>query len=604
MPERIKILLLEDSSTDAELVYRLLLKENPDLEFNLVPDKETFLHALEHYAPDVILADNSIPRFNAKEALQLASERVPDIPFILLTGSVSEEYAANIIKLGADDYILKDRLIRLPAAIDTAIKQQRAEKDKREAQDDCKRSNERFQTLSMATKDAIWDWNLITDEMWWSESFYRLFGYDPQLPVPGPSEWTKRILPADRNKVMARLKGIASIGISSWEDEFRLKLNDGSYGHVLDRAYILKDEAGSPVRVVGALVNITEQKRLIREMEILSLIARETNNSVIVFDTKKWVVSWVNEAFIHCTGYTKQDLDGHNGWVMLSGSETDKDKFVFINLQIKANLPFCCDLLIYSKNGEKKWQSMSGQPLQGHGGEGGDYFVIGTDISERRRMEEERLVDKIERQREVTRMILQVQENERNELGRELHDNINQILAAVSLKLTFYLDEPNGNLEIIERCRDDLNLAIQETRNLSHHMVMPRFTEKKLKDELELLIENFSFRKRIQLHFDISNETIISSAIKETLYRIAQEQLTNIDKHAKAGKVEMRLNIICGSIAMDIQDNGEGFNVYQRGKGVGLTNILNRVESYNGIANIVSRPGKGCTLSLSIPLTC
>lgn len=603
MHERIKILLLEDNPTDAELIHRVLLKENPDLEFNLVQDKETFLHALGHYAPDVILADNSLPRFSAKEALEIVSERMPGIPFILVTGSVSEEYAADIIKLGADDYILKDRMIRLPAAIDTAIKQQKAEKDKREAQENCKRSNERFQTLSMATKDAIWDWDLITDEMWWNESFYKLLGYDPQLPVPGLCEWSKRIHPADSNKVMARLRGIANIGISSWEDEFRLKLNDGSYGNVLDRAYILKDGAGVPVRAVGVLVNITEQKRLIREMEILSLIARETSNCVVVFDTTKWIVSWVNEAFIHCTGYIKQDLNEGNPWSMLSGSGTDEDKLVFINDQIRARLPFCCDVLIYSKYGEEKWLSLSGQPIQGHEGEGGDYFVIGTDISERRRMEEERLDHKIERQREVARMILQVQENERNELGRELHDNINQILAAVNLKLGYFLEAPDCNPEIIERCRQDLNKAIQETRNLSHHMVMPRFTEKKLKDELELLVANFNSGRNIRLQFDIPSEAEISAAIKETLFRIAQEQLINIVKHAKASRIEMRLNVISRNITMAIQDNGRGFNVMQMGKGIGISNIYNRVESYNGVANIESIPGKGCTLSLSIPLT-
>jgi PAS domain S-box-containing protein len=475
MSERIKILILEDNPGDAELVQRLLLKENLDFELNLVPDKEAFLYALEHYEPNVILADNSLPQFSAKEALKIVSERTPEIPFILVTGSVSEEYAADIIKLGADDYILKDRMIRLPAAIDTAIKQQKAENDKKEAQEDCRKSNERFETLSRATKDAIWDWNLVTDEMWWSESFYSLLGYDPLTPVQGFQEWAKRIHPADRSKVMVRLKSVNNIGISYWEDEFRLKLNDGSYGYVLDRGYILKDKAGQPVRVIGALVNITEQKKLIREMEILSLIARETSNSVIVFDTKKGNISWVNEGFIRCTGYTKEDFSGKEPWSRLGGVETDKSRLDFINHKIRANLPFSTDLLIYSKNGEKKWQSMSGEPIQGHHGEGADYFVIATDISERKRMEQEQLADKIERQKEVSRMILQAQEKERNDLGRELHDNVNQILAAVNLKLAFFMEEPDGNLDIIGLCRQELNKAMQETRTLSHHMVMPRF---------------------------------------------------------------------------------------------------------------------------------
>jgi PAS domain S-box-containing protein len=439
MPEKTRVLVLEDSPDDAELIRRLLSKENPDFEFNLAPDKDTFLHALDHFDPNVILADNSLPRFCAKEALEIAHQRIPGIPFILVTGSVSEEFAAEIIKLGADDYILKDRMIRLPAAIDTAIKNQRTGKERLEAQEGHRKSDERFQTLSKATRDAVWDWNLLTGEVWWNESFYALLGYDPKLPAPGPDIWSKRIHPSDRVKVMARLKGIIKNGVPSWEDEFRLRLSDGSYGTVLDRAYVVEDECGEPVRVIGALVNITEQKRVIKEMEILSLIARETSNSVLIFNRHSGHTSWVNQAFTRYTGYRQQDLSGRDPWSIFQGPETDRDTLSFVMQQIRNNLPFSCDVLIYSKQGEKRWQSVTGEPIREFDVHAANYFVIATDISERRRMEEER----------------------------------NQILAAVNLKLAFFLEEPDGNLEIIEICRKDLKKAIPEVRKLSNHMVMP-----------------------------------------------------------------------------------------------------------------------------------
>jgi len=480
MPEKTRILVLEDSHDDAELVRRLLWKANPDFEFTLASDKDSFLYALNQFDPNVILADNSLPQFCAREALEIARRQIPEIPFILVTGSVSEEFAAEIIKLGADDYILKDRLIRLPSAIEMAMKQRKAGQEKRQAQEGHRKSDERFQTLSKATKDAVWEWNLLTGEIWWNESCYTLLGYDPKLSAPGPDSWSKRIHPSDRTKVMARLKGIIKNGVPSWEDEFRIRLIDGSYGTVLERAYIVEDDCGEPVRVIGALVNITEKKK----------------------------------------------------------------------------------------------------------------------------MEEERLTSKMEQQREVSRVILQAQEVERNDLGMELHDNINQILAAVNLKLAFFLEEPDGNLEIIEICRTDLKKAIMEARNLSNHMVMPRFSEMNLKDELEMLIQNYSADRIVRLDFNIANEKDISSAIKGALFRVAQEQLTNIVKHAGASEIEMHLSVKARKISMTIQDNGVGFDIQQKRKGIGFTNIYNRVESYNGIAHITSMPGKGCILSLSIPLTC
>ena len=604
MPEITKILVLEDNPDDAELVRRLLSNESPDFEFSLAPDKDSFLDALEHFDPNVILADNSLPEFCAREALEIAHRRIPGIPFILVTGSVSEEFAAEIIKLGADDYILKDRMIRLPAAIEAAMKQRKAGQEKREAQEGQRKSEERFRTLSRATKDAIWDWNLVTGEIWWNESFYSLLGHDPKLPVPGPDSWSKRIHPSDRAKVMARLKGIVKNGVPSWEDEFRLRLSDGSYGTVLDRAYVVEDESGEPVRVIGALVNITEQRRVTKEMEILSLIARETSNSVLIFNRHNGCTTWVNPAFTRCTGYAQQDLAGREPWSILQGPETDKNTLSFMAQHIRSNAPFSCDILIYSRKGEMSWQSLTGEPISEFENNAANYFVIATDISERRRMDEERITNKIEQQREVSRVILQAQEVERNDLGRELHDNINQILAAVSLKLAFFLDEPEGNLEIIEICRKDLKKAVMEVRNLSSHMVMPRFTEMNLRDELGMLLENYSADQVVRLDFDIANEKNISSAIKGTLFRIAQEQLSNITKHARASEIELHLDDKDSRITMTIRDNGVGFDIQQKRKGIGFTNIYNRVESYNGRVDITSLPGQGCTLFLSIPLSC
>lgn len=115
--------MLEDSETDADIIQRQLKKENIIADFNVVMTKAAFLEALEQYEPDLILADNSLPQFDAADALEAVRKTLPDVPFILVTGIVSDEFAAAIIKQGADDYILKDRLTRLPAAIESMLKQ-------------------------------------------------------------------------------------------------------------------------------------------------------------------------------------------------------------------------------------------------------------------------------------------------------------------------------------------------------------------------------------------------------------------------------------------------------------------------------------------------
>lgn len=459
--------MLEDNDTDAEIIRRLILKEHSVCEFHLAMTKDAYLLALDQFMPDVILADNSLPQFDARDALKIIRERSLTTPFIMVTGTVSEEFAVEIIKAGADDYLLKDRMNRLPVAIDTAIKQRKTEKEKQEALEEIRISNERFKILSKATRDAVWDWNLVTGQVWCNEGFFDLLGFDQNQPVPPPYEWRDHIHPADRQKLFARLQEIRKSKASYLEDELRFQSALGICETVLDRAYVLKDDAGNPVRVIGVFVDVTKN---------------------------------------------------------------------------------------------------------------------------------------IEQQRAITRTILQTQEMERNAMGRELHDNINQILASVSLKLGYYLEEPENNLEIIELCRRDLLNAIEECRKLSHSMVIPRFAERTLREELELLIENYSARQIVWLNSDGLQEENIPFTIKENLFRIAQEHLSNIQKHAKASEIGIQLNNDSRWVGLLIQDNGVGFDIKQKRKGIGIANIFNRAESYNGTAEILSQPGKGCTLSVKIPL--
>lgn len=133
MSKKVKILLLEDSPEDAELLCIELRRSNLDFSIEVVDDKVNFVNAILNNPPDVVLSDHSLPSFNSVEALKIARENIQDIPFILVTGTVSEEFAVTCIKSGADDYILKGNLSRLPSAILEAIKKRQTEKERDEA---------------------------------------------------------------------------------------------------------------------------------------------------------------------------------------------------------------------------------------------------------------------------------------------------------------------------------------------------------------------------------------------------------------------------------------------------------------------------------------
>jgi len=131
MNQSLRILHIEDVTSDAELIERTLRKSGIEFEKLLVETKEEYVRALHEFIPDIILSDHSLPAFNSLEALEILKQRKTNTPFILITATVSEEFAVSVMKQGASDYILKDRLQRLPNAIMNAIGKHQSDNERR-----------------------------------------------------------------------------------------------------------------------------------------------------------------------------------------------------------------------------------------------------------------------------------------------------------------------------------------------------------------------------------------------------------------------------------------------------------------------------------------
>ena len=147
MSTTLKLLLLEDDPSDAELISNFLRRSGLLFGATFATDRTEFETAILCTPFDAILADNSLPQFNSLEALQLATEQSPMAAFILVTGTVSEEFAVNIIHKGADDYILKNNLTRLPSAINQAVEKRRAISDRKRAEEALRKSEEKYRLL-------------------------------------------------------------------------------------------------------------------------------------------------------------------------------------------------------------------------------------------------------------------------------------------------------------------------------------------------------------------------------------------------------------------------------------------------------------------------
>ena len=221
--------------------------------------------------------------------------------------------------------------------------------------------------------------------------------------------------------------------------------------------------------------------------------------------------------------------------------------------------------------------------------------VVAIDVTERNLFEQK-----------ITKAIIQTQEDERYEMGAELHDNVCQILGAGKLNLAMLKSSlPAASLGYYDECRENILLALDEIRNLSHRLAPAFFEDSSLEESFRRLFQSFTIggETEILLHFDEAvHKYALGRELQLNLYRILQEQLKNILKYAGARSVEVDVIVYHNHLMMKISDNGVGFNTETVKGGIGMANMKRRTELFSGKFEIDSSPGNGCTIMIEIPL--
>jgi signal transduction histidine kinase len=220
----------------------------------------------------------------------------------------------------------------------------------------------------------------------------------------------------------------------------------------------------------------------------------------------------------------------------------------------------------------------------------------------KQRLEKELEDQRVEKQQQITKAILEAQEEERRSIGAELHDNINQILGTASLFLSTALQEEAARSEMIKKSKDCISSGIEEIRKLSKRLVTPAFISTGLKQAIENLTNDIRDLKKINIRTELDElvDVLLHDTLKLNLYRIIQEQLNNILKYANASEIVVQVTIRNDNVTLLINDNGKGFDPGIQSKGVGMINIQNRAELFNGKMEVNSAPGKGCSLKVIV----
>jgi CheY-like chemotaxis protein len=271
MEKSLKILILEDSPDDLDLIERELKRGGIIFTSIVVKKKEEYENALNMFRPEIILSDHSLPQFNSIEAMQIwknfQEEQKVSIPFILITGSVSEEFAVQSIKAGADDYILKDRLKRLPSSIQNALQKARMEKERAKFVSAMMSQSTLMKEAEQLAHFGSWQVDLVSGVHQWSDETFRILGFTPGEIDPDYEQFLKYVHPGDKE----RLKNHIQVAISRHnfhEFEFRIIDKDQTEKNILCKILVKRDPQDKAFELVGFALDITKQKIQTQALEL------------------------------------------------------------------------------------------------------------------------------------------------------------------------------------------------------------------------------------------------------------------------------------------------------------------------------------------------
>ena len=318
--------------------------------------------------------------------------------------------------------------------------------------------------------------------------------------------------------------------------------------------------------------------------------------SIFIWDIETFKILEINDAAIEQYRYYREEFIDKN--VLDLNPPEDHNKIEHFAAIARQKKEFRSEINCkhINKSGEEIHMNINSHLIQFKGRPA--ILALATNITDKIFLERELEKERLLKQQEITVAVISAQEQERQELGGELHDNINQILAGSRLYLGLAKKELNIEHPYLSEADNLITSAIDEIRNLSHSLIPPSLKESEFLEALENIIEVTQKTSGIIISMQAFSfdESCIADKLKLNIYRIVQEQLNNILKHAGAQKVIVRLVQDNEKILLSIKDDGAGFDTTKKVDGVGLMNMKTRASLFNGELTIISSPGRGCEL--------
>jgi PAS domain S-box-containing protein len=596
----------------SEAYHRRLIDILPDAVF-LIHPKGRLLTANSQAV--AMLGYDSAAELLEKSIFELSPEEQHE----RIKSDISSALKVGILRDVQYTLLKKDRTllrVELSATVSLGINEQPAGllsmvrdiNERTRAQEAVKASEEKFRQLADNIREVFWMSNADRSKfIYVSPAFEHIWGQPCSTLYTSPGKWIEFLHPDDRERVMEST--LTKSPAREYDEIYRIIRPDGSIRWIEDRAFPIYDASGNLYRIVGIADDITKRKEALD-----SLAESEARKRAIM------------QAALDCI----ITID-HEGRIIELNSAAEKifafNRSKFIGENVIAVIPpsfkpwFLSGLAIGFSGGKGPTlgSRIEMPALRADGSRFSAEFAITPitlmehpmftlyirDITQRKRAEAEL--------RSLPQRILRAQEAERSRIAQELHDGINQLIASVKMRLhkveSSLPDLKPAAREILRRCDQVLVRVLEENRRIAHNLRPAEL------DNLGLSAACSSFCNEVQSRTNLRVECRITSpkrrlpsVIELHLFRIIQEAINNITKHARAKLIKLQIQVRSDLVLLKIQDDGQGFDpiAVEAGKkirhGLGLTNMRERALAMNGDCEIKSQPRRGTTIIVRVPL--
>lgn len=339
--------------------------------------------------------------------------------------------------------------------------------------------------------------------------------------------------------------------------------------------------------------DVTERRRHEEQQLLMTSIVNSSDDAIISKNLHGIITSW-NQGAEKVLGYKADEIIGKPITLLMPEELVGEEKDILYKIAKGESIDHYETRRI-KKNGDQIFVSLTISPIRNILGQITGASKILRDITERTLFEQK-----------LAKALIKTQEEERYEIGGELHDNVCQILVASLIYLSMMKKKmPEEDHKLYDQTKQMIQMASDEIRNLSHQLAPALFDNATLNDAFMNLLSTINVENKyiIDVHFnEMAKKHLLSREMQLNLYRILQEQLRNITKHAHAHSIEISVSVVDHLLTMRIADDGVGFDTNSKKQGIGFANMNRRVQLFHGVFSVKSSEGTGCEIRVEIPV--